>query len=121
MLAQQVAHVCNFFLGRGAWLRDHVASALPHHAEGEPSHGGLLGMLAFGLEECGEYARAEQAGRAALAQNARDPWAIHAVAHCFEMQGESAAGAAWLESRRGDWDPTTCSRCTTSGTRRSST
>ena len=55
MLAQQVAHLCNFLFGRATWLRDHVAAVLPQHDPAEPSHGYLLGMLAFGLEECGEF------------------------------------------------------------------
>lgn len=103
MLALQLAHLCNFYLGRASWLRDHTAAALPHHAKDEPSRGYLLGMLAFGLEECGEYARAEEAGRSALERNRRDPWAVHAVAHCFEMQGRSADGILWMESREADW------------------
>jgi len=104
-LAIQIAHLCNFYLGRSTWLRDHVAAALPHHARHEPLYGFLHGMLAFGLEECHEFERAEAAGRLALDCNARDPWAVHAVAHCFEMQGRLADGSAWLEQREGDWAP----------------
>ncbi len=62
-------------------------------------------MHAFGLEETGDYARAEQTGRHALELNARDPWAVHAVAHVMEMQGRLAEGIAWLESRASDWSP----------------
>jgi hypothetical protein len=103
MLAQQVGHLCNFYFGRATWLRDHPAAALPHFRADEPAHGFLLGMHAFGLEECGEYARAEATARRALAANPRDPWAIHAGAHCFEMLGRSADGLAWLEARIADW------------------
>jgi tetratricopeptide (TPR) repeat protein len=103
MLAQQVSHLCNFYFGRATFLRDHPAAALSHYGSHEVARGYLLGMYAFGLEECGEYARAEEAGRRALAHNPRDPWAIHAVAHCLEMQGRSADGIAWLESRVSDW------------------
>ncbi len=104
-LAVQLAHVSNFYLGRSTWLRDHVAAALPHYAKDEPSYGFLQGMYAFGLEECHEFERAEAAGRLALACNPRDPWAVHAVAHCFEMQGELGQGIAWLQSRERDWAP----------------
>jgi hypothetical protein len=103
MLAQQVSHLCNFYFGRATWLRDHPAAALPHFRADEPPRGFLLGMQAFGLEECGEYARAEEAARAALALNRRDPWAVHAGAHCFEMQGHSSEGIAWLQERVADW------------------
>ena len=34
--------------------------------------------------------------------NPRDPWAIHAVTHVFEMQGRHRAGAAWLQGRLQD-------------------
>jgi hypothetical protein len=105
LLAQQVAHICNFFLGRAHALRDQPAAALAHYAPGEPGYGYLRGMHAFGLEECGEYALAEAAGRAALANSPRDAWAVHAVAHCFEMQARLADGASWLESREAGWAP----------------
>jgi hypothetical protein len=104
-LSLQIAHLCNFYLGRSTWLRDHVASALPHHARHEPLHGYLHGMLAFGLEECHEFERAQAAGTLALEHNPRDPWAVHAVAHCFEMQGRLEEGSAWLSEREGDWAP----------------
>ena len=46
-----------------------------------PGYHYVLGMHAFGLEESGDYARAEEQGRAALELDRRDPWAVHAVAH----------------------------------------
>ncbi len=60
-------------------------------------------MQAFGLEESGHYDEAEDAGRAALEVNRRDPWAVHAVTHVFEMQGRHHDGARWLASRQPDW------------------
>jgi tetratricopeptide (TPR) repeat protein len=103
MLAVQIGHLCNFFLGRSTWLRDHIAGVLPHYSTSEPSYGLLLGMHAFGLEENNEFARAQAAGERALEHNARDPWAIHALAHCAEMQGRSADGIALYQSREQDW------------------
>lgn len=102
-LAVQTGHIVNFFLGRSSWLRDHVASALPHYSPAEPSYGYLLGMLSFGLEENNEFSRAEVAGQRALDHNRRDPWAIHALAHCAEMQGRAREGIDLYESRRSDW------------------
>ncbi|HKP58346.1 MAG TPA: tetratricopeptide repeat protein [Polyangiales bacterium] len=104
-LALQVSHLCNFFLGRSTWLRDHVAAALPHLTPGEPLYGYAQGMLAFGLEECHEFERAEAAGLTALECDRRDTWAVHAVAHCHEMRGKPAQGIAWLAQREADWAP----------------
>ncbi len=104
-LALQVAHVGDFFLGQSRLLRDRPASVLPRWDEATPGYGFVLGMHAFGLEEMGEYARAEETGRRALALNARDPWSTHAVAHVMEMQGRQPEGIRWLEDSAGDWAP----------------
>lgn len=104
-LAMQLAHLGDFFLGQSRHLRDRTETVLRHWDAATPGYGYLLGMHAFGLEECGEYARAEAAGRAALELNRRDPWAVHAVAHVFEMQCRLDEGVDWLERRREDWVP----------------
>lgn len=104
-LALQLAHIGDFYLGQSQMLRDRVARVLPYWRESTPGFNFVLGMHAFGLEECGDYARAEQAGRHALELNARDPWAVHAVAHVMEMQGRLPEGIQWLESRAADWAP----------------
>lgn len=105
LLALQVAHVGDFYLGRQRMLRDRIAQVLPSWDESVPGFGYVLGMLAFGLEETHSFDRAESAGRRALSINRRDPWAVHAVAHVFEMTGRSADGIDWLESRLDDWAP----------------
>ena len=46
---------------------------LPHWDAGVPAYSYLLGMHAFGLEECNQYAEAESAGRRALAMSFRRP------------------------------------------------
>ncbi len=103
VLALQLGHLGNFYLGRSAWLRDHVAAALPHYSASDGCYGYVLGMLAFGLEECNEFARAEAAAERALTHQPRDPWAIHALAHCAEMQGRAAEGIRLYEARERDW------------------
>jgi tetratricopeptide (TPR) repeat protein len=102
-LALQLAHALDFYLGQSAMLRDRVARALPHWSEQVPGYGYLLGMHAFGLEETGDYGRAEAAGREAVGRNRDDVWAIHAVAHVMEMQGRARDGIDWLAGREGDW------------------
>ena len=103
LVAIQAAHVTDFNLGDSILLRDHVAQALPHWSVDVPGFGYLLGMHAFGLEETGHYERAEDAGRRALDLNARDPWAVHAVQHVFEMQGRIHDGIEWLNATSPNW------------------
>ena len=102
-LALQVGHIGDFLLGRSSMLRDRVAGILPAWDRSMPDYGYVLGMHAFGLEETNLYAQAEAQGRRALDLNARDPWAVHAVAHVLEMQGRVEEGIAWLDGRRDDW------------------
>jgi tetratricopeptide (TPR) repeat protein len=103
LLAVQVAHVGDFFLGQSTLLRDRIAQVLPHWNEDVPGFGYVLGMHAFGLEETADYPAAEATGRRALELNRRDPWAVHAVAHVMEMQGRLRDGIDWLSSRQADW------------------
>ena len=102
-LALQIAHALDFYLGQSALLRDRIARVLPHWGEQVPDYGYVLGMHAFGLEEMGDYGRAESAGREAVGRNRGDVWAIHAVAHVMEMQGRTRDGIDWLAGRAADW------------------
>lgn len=105
LLALQVAHVQDFALGQQRLLRDRILHALPGWDPAVPGYGFVLGMLAFGLEETNHFDRAVAMGLRALETNARDPWAVHAVAHAHEMNGRTDAGITWLESRAPDWAP----------------
>lgn len=105
LLALQVGHIGDFFLGRSQMLRDRVAQVLPHWDASVPGYGFVLGMYAFGLEQTMAFSRAEDAGRRALELNRRDSWAVHAVAHVMETQGRVQEGIDWLEGRQGDWVP----------------
>ena len=103
--AIQFAQLSDFFLGYSQMLRDRVARVLPHWDRAVPNYGFVLGMHAFGLEECGDYAQAESAGRDAFALDGRDAWAVHAVAHVMEMQGRATDGVDWLETTSAAWAP----------------
>jgi tetratricopeptide (TPR) repeat protein len=105
LLALLVAHVGDFLLGNSQMLRDRPAQILERWDASVPGYGYVLGMYAFGLEETGHYARAEDVGQRALAQNPRDPWAVHAVAHVLEMTGRVQEGIDWLSRRAPDWAP----------------
>jgi hypothetical protein len=103
MLALQVGHQLDFFTGRARMLRDRIARALPAWPQELPGRHALLGMLAFGLEEMGDYAAAEAAGREAVGLERRDVWAQHAVAHVMEMQGRTSDGIAWMRADTEAW------------------
>ena len=102
-LALQWAHLFDFYRGDATNLRQRVARVLPEWDERDALHPYLLGLYAFGLEECQLYAEAEDTGRRALAGAAKVPWAIHAVAHVMEMQGRHVEGAAWMQRWHDDW------------------
>ncbi|WP_395671020.1 tetratricopeptide repeat protein [Phenylobacterium sp.] len=102
-LALQVGQLVDFCRGDSRMLRDRIGRALPHWSASAPDYHAVLGMLAFGLEECGQYARAEDAGRQSLALEPRNGWAKHAVAHVMEMQGRREDGVAWMRTDPQAW------------------
>ena len=102
-IALQWAHLFDFYRGDSTQLRERSGAAIACWPEDDPLHPYALALHAFGLEESGQYAAAEAAGRQALAGNPRVPWAIHAVAHVMEMQGRHAEGARWLDVQRRQW------------------
>lgn len=102
-LALQAGHQIDFFTGNARMLRDRIARALPAWSERMPGHHAVLSMHAFGLEETGDYARAEAAGRRAVELEPRDGWGQHAVAHVLEMQNRTADGIAWMRANPEAW------------------
>ena len=102
-LALYVGHQIDFFCGDAVNLRDRIVRARRGWDVQHPDFAFVDGMLAFGLEECGDYARAEDIGRRAVERNADDVWAIHAVAHVLEMQARFDEGIGFLEARRAQW------------------
>lgn len=103
LLALQVSHLADFYHGDRDSLRARPERVLPHWSAADPGYGLVLGMHAFGLEECGQYAQAEDAGRRALDLQPEDCWAHHAVAHVLEMQARQAEGVAFMQSREAHW------------------
>ncbi|MGI9301600.1 MAG: tetratricopeptide repeat protein [Gammaproteobacteria bacterium] len=103
--AIQAAHLTDFYRGDAINLRDRIARVLPHWSEGTPGYSYVLGMYAFGLEECNLYGRAEEAGRRALEIEPKDGWAVHAVAHVMEMEARFDEGIEWYNTRQADWSP----------------
>jgi hypothetical protein len=103
LLALQAGHLMDFYRASARDLRDRLARALPRWSASTPGHSIVLGMYAFGLEETGDYARAEAVGREALDAEPFDCWAHHAVAHVMEMQGRAQDGIGWMTAREPYW------------------
>ncbi|MBZ9811211.1 tetratricopeptide repeat protein [Mesorhizobium sp. ESP-6-2] len=103
IVALQSGHLMDFFRANARSLRDRIARVLPKWSEDIPGHSILLGMHAFGLEETGDYGRAEEIGRLAVALQPLDCWAHHAVAHVMEMQGRAEDGIGWMIAREPHW------------------
>ncbi len=105
MLALHTAQNLDFFRGAFSALRNRVTRVLPEWSPATPGHPFVLGMQAFGLEECNQYPEAEAVARDSLAQHPENPWAVHALAHVLEMQGRVEEGIQHLESGADLWAP----------------
>ena len=103
LLALRLHHGMSFWLGNREALRNAPAAVLGRIDENTPGYGAVLGMFAFGLEECGDYVRAEELGRRAQTLNPNDLWALHAVAHVMEMQCRHEEGCEWLDRPFDAW------------------
>ncbi|MCC5999930.1 MAG: tetratricopeptide repeat protein [Pararhodobacter sp.] len=105
ILGLRVGHEMDFFAGASRNLRDRVARQITAWSPDDPHYGIVLGALAFGLEENGQYQAAEETGLHALSLNPQDAWAVHAVAHAFEMRGMTGEGIRFMTGRTDDWAP----------------
>ena len=104
LLAARIAQYLYFYMGMSDAMRDSIGRILPAWDRAVPGCGFVLGCHAFALEETGDYAAAEKAGRDAIGHNHADVWAAHAVAHVCEMQNRVADGIAWLDALQRGWD-----------------
>lgn len=103
VLALQVAHALDFYRGDALNLRNRATRVLPAWTESVPGYAYVLGMRAFGLEECNQYDEAERTGRQAVALSGDDCWGVHAVAHVLEMQGRVGEGLTWYDQTHAAW------------------
>jgi tetratricopeptide (TPR) repeat protein len=103
ILALSIGHQLDFFTGNATLLQQRIECALPAWTKEDKYYANLLGMFSFGLEESGDYTRAEEVGLEAVERNPKDVWAIHAVTHTYEMQAAFSKGMKYLEARKDDW------------------
>lgn len=105
-LAAKLAQAFRFLIGDADGMVSLTARLSVDCEPKNAGYGYLLGCHAFGLEEIGRLHEAERVGRRALELCPDDAWGLHAVAHVYEMRGQTADGIAWLEGSRDVW-----SRC----------
>ncbi|MEO3428061.1 tetratricopeptide repeat protein [Pelagibius sp. CAU 1746] len=103
IVALKLAQYLHFYLGDAPAMRGSVTRPFYAWDDDVPGYGYLLGLKAFALEESGDYAGAEAAGREAVEINPVDIWAAHAVAHVMEMQDRAAEGASWIDGLETAW------------------
>ncbi len=103
LVAHQAAALIDGFLGRFPLVRDRSARALPLWSKDQPGYGTLLAFHGFGLEEAGDYARAEDRSRAAAELEPLSFWPHHTVAHVMEMTGRPEDGLGWMLAREAQW------------------
>ncbi|WP_045836519.1 tetratricopeptide repeat protein [Hyphomicrobium sp. 99] len=103
ILALRIGHELDFFSGNKRSLRDRVARQLSAWTPSDAHYGIVQGCYAFGLEENGQYERAQEHGLIALSVRPDDVWALHAVTHSFEMRGAIADGLRFMSDRSNDW------------------
>ena len=103
VLALQVVHALDYLYGDGASLGLRVARVLPAWSPGVPGYKAVLSMYAFGLEESGEFERAEATAERVLEIDALNARAHHTLAHVFEMTGRIDDGLRWVQARASSW------------------
>jgi tetratricopeptide (TPR) repeat protein len=103
LVAHQAAALIDGFLGRFPWVCHRSGRALPLWSKDHPGYGTLLAFHAFGLEEAGDYARAEDESRAAAELEPTSFWPHHTVAHVMEMTGRPEDGLGWMQAREPLW------------------
>lgn len=105
MLALKFAHDSYFYQGAQVAMRDSVARVLPYWKPHIPLYRYLNGMFSFGLMESRYYDQAEKVAMEGLAVTPEDAWAVHSVAHVYEMRAEVDKGLKFMTEREKDWAP----------------
>jgi len=94
MLAQRLFFF-HFWQGRSADMLALTTSIAPAY-DGDSY---MLGLHAFALEENAQFAEARALAEQAIALNAQDAWAVHALAHVLYETGDNDRGVEVLPPR----------------------
>jgi tetratricopeptide (TPR) repeat protein len=99
LVALKLAHYHLFNLGDSPGMLRLALACLPAAADVAYLHG----MLAFGWEQCHLLEQAEASARRAIAMQASEPWAHHALAHVMLTQGRIHEGHQFLSEVSATW------------------
>ncbi|WP_298826648.1 tetratricopeptide repeat protein [uncultured Piscinibacter sp.] len=100
LLNAKLAQIHQLGLGDRAGMHALTAQMLQHNAHVSYA----WGLHAFALEQVGELDAALRAGERAVAMNADDPWAQHAVAHVFDARRQFEDGLTWMCAHAPRWE-----------------
>lgn len=106
LIALKAANHLHFYRGDAHAMLGAIQNSLPHWPQDHPWRSFIVGMQAFGFEECGDYDQALACGQAAVAAEPLDMWAAHAVAHVHQMRGDFKAGIGWIDDCLPSWAQT---------------
>ena len=104
LLAIRVQHFTAMMMGRPDYLRSLAGRSLADWNDGIPGAGFVYGMACMGLEEVGDYARAEALGRRGAELEPDDLWSVHSVAHVMEAEGRLNEGLDWMKRPDSFWE-----------------
>lgn len=103
LMAHQTVMRLDGFLGRFHLTAARTSRALPLWSKDRPGYGIIFSFHGFGLEELGDYERAEDVSRAAAELEPHGYWPHHAVSHVLEMTGRPGDGLKWMDDREPLW------------------
>lgn len=103
LLALQIIHLTHVLFGAVKGQRDIVARVFNVWDERIAGYEFVLGFYAFGLEENGQFERAEQMAKWSLELRPGNPYAVHAVAHVMDMQGRYNEALAFMYDPAERW------------------
>lgn len=103
LIAHQSAMMLDVYLGRIPLVRGRSARAMPFWSRGQPGYGCILAYHGFGLEEAGDYTRAEDESREAAQLEPLCFWPHHTVSHVMEETGRPEDGLRWMAEREPLW------------------
>jgi hypothetical protein len=99
----KIAHSLRFMAGDVGGLLTLTEPYAARTNDEIPGLGFILGCHAFALEESGRFGEAEPLAQTALHREPKDIWAMHALAHVYDVTNRTGEGLLWVESGRQQW------------------